>query len=139
MRELLADTDNIHLIEPLDHESFLNLMLQSRFVVTHSGAVQEEAPDLGRPVLLMRAATERVEALGGSVRMVGTDAARIFKEDAVANYDSVADWDAAHNMVEQAKSALSRLDRVVNNAGVLRDVIFHKMTGDDYDAVIKCT
>jgi NAD(P)-dependent dehydrogenase (short-subunit alcohol dehydrogenase family) len=56
--------------------------------------------------------------------------------EAVANYDSVADFDAAHNMVQQAVDQYGRIDAVVNNAGILRDVIFHKMTEEDWDQVI---
>ena len=56
--------------------------------------------------------------------------------EAVANYDSVADFDAAHNMVQQAIDEFGRIDCVVNNAGILRDVIFHKMTEEDWDSVI---
>jgi NAD(P)-dependent dehydrogenase (short-subunit alcohol dehydrogenase family) len=56
--------------------------------------------------------------------------------EAVANYDSVADFDAAHNMVQQAVDQYGRIDCVVNNAGILRDVIFHKMTEEDWDQVI---
>ena len=56
--------------------------------------------------------------------------------DAIANYDSVTSFEAAHNMVEQAVKAFGRLDGVINNAGILRDVIFHKMTEDDWDQVI---
>jgi len=56
--------------------------------------------------------------------------------EASANYDSVADFDAAHAMVEQAVSTYGRIDGVVNNAGILRDVIFHKMTEADFDAVL---
>lgn len=55
---------------------------------------------------------------------------------AVANGDSVADWDGAHRMVEQAMDTYGRIDGVVNNAGNLRDVLFHKMTEEDFDAVI---
>ena len=56
--------------------------------------------------------------------------------EAIANYDSVTDFAAAENMVAQAVEAFGRIDAVVNNAGILRDVIFHKMTEDDWDAVI---
>jgi NAD(P)-dependent dehydrogenase (short-subunit alcohol dehydrogenase family) len=56
--------------------------------------------------------------------------------EAVANYDSVTDFDAAERMVTQAVEAFGQIDVVVNNAGILRDVIFHKMTEDDWDAVI---
>ena len=55
-------------------------MQAAQFVVTDSGGVQEEAPALGKPVLVMRDKTERVEAVGGAVRLVGTNAARIFEE-----------------------------------------------------------
>jgi NAD(P)-dependent dehydrogenase (short-subunit alcohol dehydrogenase family) len=56
--------------------------------------------------------------------------------DAIANYDSVTSFEAAHNMVEQAVKHFGRLDGVINNAGILRDVIFHKMTEEEWDAVI---
>ena len=56
--------------------------------------------------------------------------------DAVANADSVAEWSSAHRIVECAVDNFGRIDAVVNNAGILRDVIFHKMTEDDWDAVV---
>lgn len=56
--------------------------------------------------------------------------------DAIVNGDSVASWDGAHAMVDAAMTAWGRIDCVVNNAGILRDVIFHKMTEADYDAVV---
>ena len=56
---------------------------------------------------------------------------------AVANYDSVSDWDGAHRMVQQALDSFGRIDIVVNNAGILRDVMFHRMTPEDFDAVVK--
>ena len=56
---------------------------------------------------------------------------------AVANYDSVSDWDGAHRMVKQAVDSFGRIDTVVNNAGILRDVMFHKMTPEDFDAVVR--
>jgi NAD(P)-dependent dehydrogenase (short-subunit alcohol dehydrogenase family) len=56
--------------------------------------------------------------------------------EAIANYDSVTSFEAAQNMVEQAIKAFGKLDGVINNAGILRDVIFHKMTEDDWDAVL---
>ncbi len=57
--------------------------------------------------------------------------------EAVANAGSVADWNAAQGIIETALEAFGRLDGVVNNAGILRDVIFHKMTADDFEAVIR--
>ncbi len=79
--ELLADTTNIHLINPLAYESFLWLMNESYLIITDSGGVQEEAPSLGKPVLVMRDTTERPEAVeAGTVLLVGTDAVKIVKE-----------------------------------------------------------
>lgn len=74
VKRLLSGVDNIHLIAPLDYLPFVYLMMRSTLVLTDSGGVQEEAPSLGKPVLLMRDTTERPEALAaGTVRLVGTD------------------------------------------------------------------
>lgn len=71
---LLADYKNIHLIEPLDYPSFVYMMMKSYLIITDSGGVQEEAPSLGKPVLVMRDTTERPEAVAaGTVKLVGTD------------------------------------------------------------------
>ena len=56
---------------------------------------------------------------------------------AVANYDSVADWDSAQSMVQTAIDRFGKIDIVVNNAGILRDTIFHRMTPEEFDAVVK--
>ena len=70
----LSDVPNIHLIEPLDYLPFVYLMTRSTIILTDSGGVQEEAPSLGKPVLVMRDTTERPEAVeAGTVRLVGTD------------------------------------------------------------------
>lgn len=77
----LAGRPNVHLIEPLDYLPFVHLMRRADVVLTDSGGVQEEAPSLGRPVLVMREVTERPEALeAGTVRLVGTDPDRIVAE-----------------------------------------------------------
>ncbi len=79
--KILGDTDRVHLIEPLDYEPFVNLMNKSYLIMTDSGGIQEEAPSLGKPVLVLRDTTERPEAVEiGTVKKVGTDRARIFKE-----------------------------------------------------------
>jgi UDP-N-acetylglucosamine 2-epimerase (non-hydrolysing) len=71
---LLSGHDNIYLIEPLSYLPFVALMSRSRIVLTDSGGVQEEAPGLGKPVLVMRDTTERPEAVeAGTVKLVGTD------------------------------------------------------------------
>lgn len=77
----LSGLGNMHFIEPLEYLSFVRLMEQSTLVLTDSGGIQEEAPGLGKPVLVMRDTTERPEALSaGTVRLVGTDYGRIVGE-----------------------------------------------------------
>jgi UDP-N-acetylglucosamine 2-epimerase (non-hydrolysing) len=78
VRPALAELPNVLLTEPLDYVSFAHLMNRATLVVTDSGGVQEEAPSLGRPVLVLRDNTERPEAVvAGTVQLVGTDRARI--------------------------------------------------------------
>jgi UDP-N-acetylglucosamine 2-epimerase (non-hydrolysing) len=75
----LRDQPNVHLIEPLDYLDFVNLMARSHLIITDSGGVQEEAPALGKPVLVLRTVTERPEALkSGTVKLVGLDEDKIF-------------------------------------------------------------
>ena len=77
---LLGDRANIHLIEPLGYLPFIALMDRARVILTDSGGVQEEAPSLGKPVLVMRETTERPEGVeAGAVKLVGTDPDRIFE------------------------------------------------------------
>jgi UDP-N-acetylglucosamine 2-epimerase (non-hydrolysing) len=81
VRRILGQATNVHLIEPLDYLPFVYLMSRAHLIVTDSGGVQEEAPSLGKPVLVMRETTERPEAVeAGTVRLVGTDADRIVSE-----------------------------------------------------------
>jgi UDP-N-acetylglucosamine 2-epimerase (non-hydrolysing) len=100
VKEILKEVSNIYLIEPLSYETFIYLMNQSYFVITDSGGVQEEAPSLGKPVLVMRDTTERPEALeAGTVKLVGTDKSTIIKEaqellDNPLSYEKMA---KAHN------------------------------------------
>lgn len=86
-----------------------------------------------------------VNDLGGSEQGEGADhtpAQKVVDDiveaggTAVANYDNVADWNSAHRIIEQAQDEYGQLDAIVNNAGILRDVIFHKMTEEDFDQVI---
>lgn len=83
VRKILSQTDRVFLIEPLDYEKFVWLMGRAFFILTDSGGIQEEAPALGKPVLVMRKVTERPEAIeAGTARLVGTDAENIFREAA---------------------------------------------------------
>lgn len=73
VKKILSNVSNIYLIKPLEYESFIYLMNKSHFIITDSGGIQEEAPSLGKPVLVMRDTTERPEAIQyGTVKLVGT-------------------------------------------------------------------
>ena len=81
VQRYLSEEQNIHLMEPLSYEAFIWAMDQAYFLLSDSGGVQEEAPHLGKPVLVMRDTTERPEALeAGTSILVGTDAERIVQE-----------------------------------------------------------
>jgi len=81
VNKILSNIDNIYLIEPLEYEPFVYLMNKSSIILTDSGGIQEEAPSLGKPVLVMRDTTERPEAIeSGTVKLVGTKKERIVKE-----------------------------------------------------------
>ncbi len=81
VKEILSDVTNVYLIDPLDYEPFVFLMNRAHFILTDSGGIQEEAPSLGKPVLVMRDTTERPEAVeAGTVRLVGTDKEAIIRE-----------------------------------------------------------
>ncbi|MBN3033655.1 MAG: UDP-N-acetylglucosamine 2-epimerase (non-hydrolyzing) [Candidatus Saganbacteria bacterium] len=81
INELLEDVDNVELTEPLDYEAFVHLMKAAYLILTDSGGVQEEAPSLGKPVLVLREKTERPDAVeAGTVKLVGLDEQVIFDE-----------------------------------------------------------
>ena len=81
VKEILSNTPNVYLINPLQYESFIYMMNKSYFIITDSGGVQEEAPSLGKPVLVMRDTTERPEAVeAGTVKLVGTNKEAIIQE-----------------------------------------------------------
>lgn len=100
VNEILEGLCNVHLIEPQDYLPFVYLMGHSHLILTDSGGIQEEAPSLGKPVLVMRDTTERPEAVeAGTVRLVGTDVAQIVGH-AVALLEDDAAWQQmshAHN------------------------------------------
>ena len=81
VHRILGGVTNVHLIEPLDYAGFVLLMDKAYLILTDSGGIQEEAPSLGKPVLVMREKTERPEAIeAGTARLVGTDSEQIFEE-----------------------------------------------------------
>lgn len=98
VRRHLSNLNNVHLIEPQEYLPFVYLMQQSHVILTDSGGVQEEAPSLGKPVLVMRDTTERPEAVhAGTVRLVGTDDQRI-----VGQIDALFDNSAAYHAMAEA-------------------------------------
>jgi len=100
VQDILADVANIYLIKPLQYEQFIYMMDKSYFIITDSGGVQEEAPSLGKPVLVMRDTTERPEAVkAGTVKLVGTSSQKIIEEaqkliDSKIEYEKMS---KAHN------------------------------------------
>jgi UDP-N-acetylglucosamine 2-epimerase (non-hydrolysing) len=81
VRKILSGMPNVYLIDPQDYSSFVWLMNQAYLILTDSGGIQEEAPSLGKPVLVMRKTTERTEGIeAGNAKLIGTDSKNIFSE-----------------------------------------------------------
>lgn len=79
VKEVLDGVPGIHLVDPIEYEPFTNLMARSAIILTDSGGIQEEAPSLGKPVLVLRDTTERPEAVAsGTVKLVGTDEDKVY-------------------------------------------------------------
>jgi len=120
VRGLLSDLANVFLIEPLDYLPFVWLMNRATLILTDSGGIQEEAPSLGKPVLVTREVTERPEAVAaGTVRLVGTDRAKIIAEietllaDRTA-YDCMA---RAHNPYGDGRAAARIVEYILSGFG----------------------
>ena len=114
VNELLSEIENINLIDPLAYPAFVWLMNQSYLIITDSGGVQEEAPSLGKPVLVMRDTTERPEAVdAGTVILVGTDKEKIVSECLSLLNDDVKYYNmsALHNPYGDGKAC----ERIVNH------------------------
>ncbi len=115
----LAGIENISLIDPLDYPAFVRLLDRCTLVLTDSGGVQEEAPTFGKPVLVMRATTERPEGvIAGTAKLVGTNAGTIVSEvsrllDDRSAYDAMSH---AHSPFGDGKAA-SRIAKVIASAG----------------------
>lgn len=113
VNELLADIENIHLIAPQDYLPFVYLMNRSYLILTDSGGIQEEAPSLGKPVLVMRDTTERPEAVdAGTVRLVGTDTETIERSviELLENPNVYAEMAEAHNPYGDGNSCQQIID-----------------------------
>lgn len=120
VRDILSDTPNVYLIEPLQYESFIYLMNKSYFIITDSGGVQEEAPSLGKPVLVMRDTTERPEAVeSGTVKLVGTSKEAII-EEAQKLFDDKNEYNKmskAHNPYGNGKASERIVEFIKNIKG----------------------
>lgn len=120
MNRELGGLDNVALIEPLDYPHFARLLALAEIMLTDSGGVQEEAPALGKPVLVMRETTERPEGVtAGTARLVGTDVARIVTEifsllDDKAAYEAMA---RAHNPFGDGHAARRIVELIGNEIG----------------------
>lgn len=118
VRNMLSDISNIYLIDPLQYEQFVYLMYKSYFIITDSGGIQEEAPSLGKPVLVMRDITERPEAVhAGTVKLVGTSKDFIV-EEAQKLLDDLNVYNAmskAHNPYGDGKACERIVDYVMTN------------------------
>lgn len=117
VRDILSDTPDVFLIEPQDYLPFVYLMEHSHLILTDSGGIQEEAPSLGKPVLVMREVTERPEAVdAGTVKLVGTARDRIAREatrllDDAGAYLAMA---RAHNPYGDGRAAARIAERVAS-------------------------
>jgi len=115
---ILADVPNVHLIAPLDYEPFVYLLKHSHLVLTDSGGIQEEAPSLGKPVLVMRDVTERPEAVAaGTVRLVGADRSRI-----VANVSELLENEASYAAMARAHNPYGDGKACARIVSILREI-----------------
>lgn len=113
VNRLLSDVSNIHLIEPLEYLPFVYLMTRATVILTDSGGIQEEAPSLGKPVLVMRDTTERPEAVdAGTVKLVGTDTDVIVAEvrELLTNKTAYDAMSHAHNPYGDGQACARILD-----------------------------
>jgi UDP-N-acetylglucosamine 2-epimerase (non-hydrolysing) len=118
MEKMLGDEPNVAMIEPLDYPNFARLLSLSHIMLTDSGGVQEEAPALGKPVLVMRDTTERPEGItAGTAKLIGTEKNRIVSEiftllDDDTAYSAMA---RAHNPFGDGKAS-QRIAEIIWNA-----------------------
>lgn len=120
-REAFEGQDRVHLIEPLSYMPFSNLMNKVKFIITDSGGVQEEAPSLGKPVLVIRNETEREEGiLANTAKLIGTDRNKVY-ENVSELLDDVELYDRMHRAVnpygdgQAAKKIIDILEKIKEN------------------------
>ena len=119
VNRLLSGMGNVHLIEPLDYLPFIYLMNRAHIILTDSGGIQEEAPSLGKPVLVMRDTTERPEAVAaGTVKLVGTQADSITQNlrELLTDQTAYEAMSFAHNPYGDGKACQRVLDALAQQA-----------------------
>ncbi|MGI6751634.1 MAG: non-hydrolyzing UDP-N-acetylglucosamine 2-epimerase [Anaerovoracaceae bacterium] len=117
--DILADVKGVHLIEPLNYQPFVNLMAKSYLIVTDSGGMQEEAPSLGKPVLVVRRETERPEAIeAGTVKLAGVEKESIYKmiKMLLSNKEEYDAMSHASNPYGDGRSSVRIVD-IIRNIG----------------------
>ena len=117
VNEILGNISNVYLIEPLEYLQFIHLMEKSYLILTDSGGIQEEAPSLGKPVLVMRDTTERPEAVeSGTVELVGTDMNLIINKvnDLINDKSKYEFMSKAHNPYGDGKASKRILNAFIN-------------------------
>ncbi|KKD59399.1 UDP-N-acetylglucosamine 2-epimerase [Grimontia sp. AD028] len=116
VNRILKNVNNIHLIEPQEYLPFVYLMNKAHVILTDSGGIQEEAPSLGKPVLVMRDTTERPEAVeAGTVKLVGTDKNKIITavDNLLNNEDDYERMSRAHNPYGDGKSCQRIIEKII--------------------------
>jgi UDP-N-acetylglucosamine 2-epimerase (non-hydrolysing) len=114
----LSGVDNVHLIEPVEYLSFVYLMNRCHLVITDSGGIQEEAPSLGKPVLVTRDVTERPEAVAaGTAVLVGTDSQVIYNAASglLRNKQKYKDMSRAHHPYGDGQASKRIVERIIND------------------------
>lgn len=134
--EEIENKEKVHVIEPLNYEEFVHVMKKSHIVITDSGGIQEEAPGLGKPVLVVRDTTERPEGVeAGTLKLVGTSEVRIYEECKKLLMDESAykkmagisnpfgEGDAARQIVRFIKDKVQADIYIRNEAAKLREIV----------------
>ena len=119
VHRLLGERPGIHLVEPLDYLPFVFLMDRAYVIITDSGGIQEEAPSLGKPVLVMRTVTERPEAVeAGTVKLVGTDTEAIYRgcETLLTDKTAYRSMSRAHNPFGDGKASARIVKEILREA-----------------------
>ena len=124
VNEELGGLDKVHLIDPLDYEPFANLMHRAYLILTDSGGVQEEAPALGKPVLVLRDTTERPEAVeAGTVKLIGTDRDRVYAEAKalLTNKEEYGRMAESVNPYGDGKASVRIIQAILYHYGLVED------------------